>query len=57
MRKFEHYWSSKKEWTTFKNHILVVADDAPEEAKKSYELYQKQLEEYLAEKRAKKTKW
>ena len=47
MTKLDFYWKSKKEW----HHrdeislVCVVNDDAPEEVKRSYANYLKQVEE------------
>lgn len=42
MRNLDLFWASKKEWWEIKNHIRVLRDDAPPEAKESYEHYLKQ---------------
>ena len=47
MRKLDLYWNSNREWWEFKNHIPVVKDDVPSEAKESYERYLKQQEVVL----------
>ena len=47
MRRLNLFWRSKKEWTTEKNNILVIADDAPPVAKASYEEYLKQIKEMI----------
>ena len=49
MRKFDYYWASNKEWyhrDEYDNPILH--DDAPKEAKESFERYRKQ-KAYAAE--------
>ncbi len=43
MVNLESYWMNKKEWSHFEDGRLVVNDDAPEEAKKSYRKYLDQL--------------
>lgn len=43
MTVLDLYWSSDKKWWHFEGLTAVVNDDAPEEAKKSYENYKKQL--------------
>ena len=46
MTKLDFYWQSKKEWYHLtESGDFVVNDDAPTEAKKSYENYLKQVEE------------
>lgn len=46
MRKLEYYWMSNKEWYHLtENMHFVVNDDAPKEAKESYERYLKELRE------------
>jgi hypothetical protein len=46
MTKLDYYWASKKEWYHLnENMCFVVNDDAPEEAKKSYQNYLKQLKD------------
>lgn len=46
MEKLDCYWQTKKEWYHEEEEgYLVVNDDAPEKAKKSYERYLSQLEE------------
>ena len=45
MRKEEMFWMSKREWWEFKNHVPVVREDAPPEAKASYKRYCEQTEE------------
>lgn len=49
MRKLEYYWHSNREWWKFQNGIPVLTDDAPPKAKKSYEKYLNQIEEYERE--------
>jgi len=44
MKKIDHYWQSNPDWWHWdENMNKVVNDDAPEEAKKSYEHYLEQL--------------
>ena len=46
MTKLDFYWQSNKEWYHLtENCDFVVNDDAPEEAKQSYQNYLKQVEE------------
>ena len=45
MTQLDYYWASKKEWRHWDGEKLVVNDDAPEDAKKSYEHYLKQKQE------------
>lgn len=45
MRKFDMFWRSNKEWYHFEDGYFVVNDNAPEEAKKSYEHYLEQCKE------------
>lgn len=45
MTRLENYWMSNKNWIDFSKEDVCVREDAPEEAKKSYELYLKQLKE------------
>lgn len=49
MRKLDFYWQSNDAWWEVRNGIPVVRDDAPLEAKKSYERHRKQVEEYERE--------
>lgn len=43
MTKLDMFWRSKREWWHIENFDAVLNNDAPEEAKKSYEHYKKQL--------------
>lgn len=43
MRKVDLYWATNKDWWEFKNHVRVVKEDAPPEAKASYARYLKQV--------------
>lgn len=46
MTKLDYYWASNKSWYHLDSNMqFVVNDDAPEEAKKSYNNYLKQLKE------------
>ena len=46
MRKLDYHWTDNKDWYYQKdNGVFVVRDDAPEEAKKSYEHYLEQSRE------------
>lgn len=43
MTKYDYYWKTKKEWYERKeNFECVVRDDAPQEAKDSYNRYLQQ---------------
>ena len=47
MTKLDFYWKSNKDWY-YRDSITmqcVIKDDAPEEAKKSYQNYLKELKE------------
>ena len=39
MKKLDLYWKSRREWWEFRNHVQIVKDDAPIEAKESYKRY------------------
>ena len=43
MKKLDMYWMSNRDWWEMKNHIPTVKEDAPIEAKISYERYKVQL--------------
>lgn len=46
MTKLDFYWSTNKAWYHIdENCDFVIHDDAPEEAKKSFENYKRQLKE------------
>lgn len=45
MTRLENYWCSRKEWVDFSEEEVKVRDDAPDEAKESYRLYLKQVNE------------
>ena len=45
MTRLENYWMSNEDWVDFSKEDVCVKDDAPEEAKRSYEKYLKQIEE------------
>lgn len=45
MTKLDFHWQDNKEWYHWEGNIAVVNDNAPEEAKKSYENYLKQKRE------------
>ena len=51
MRILDVYWQTNDHWWEFRNHIPVVRDDAPEEAKISYAHYLEQIAQshYTAE--------
>lgn len=42
MRKFDVYWKSNKDWYFYDGLVPKLKEDAPEEAKKSFEHYLKQ---------------
>ena len=47
MTKLDYYWASNEEWYHLNENMhFVVNDDAPEEAKKSYQNYLRQKREY-----------
>lgn len=44
MKKYEWYWHSNKDWYFRRDDgVQVVRDDAPEEAKRSYQIYLEQI--------------
>lgn len=43
MRKVDLYWTTNKDWWEFKDHVRVIKEDAPIEAKVSYERYKEQM--------------
>ena len=45
MRKLDMFWMSNREWWEFKNHIPVLKESAPPEAKASYKRYLEQTTE------------
>lgn len=46
MTKLDFYWSTNEAWYHYDdNWNIVIHDDAPEKAKKSFENYRKQLKE------------
>lgn len=46
MRKYDYHWMSKEEWYHLNdNGVFVLNDDAPQEAKESYENYRRQKKE------------
>ena len=45
MTKLERYWMSNRSWIRFTSNGPVVRDDAPEEAKASYQKYLEQVKE------------
>lgn len=45
MKKIDLFWQSNEEWWEIRNHVPVLKEDAPPEAKESYERYLKQTEE------------
>ena len=52
MTKLDFYWKSKKEWYHLtENGDFVVNDNAPEEAKKSYQNYLKEFNRKYSRKR------
>lgn len=42
MRRLDNYWISNPEWWHWEGYNRVLNDDAPEEARKSYEHYLEQ---------------
>ena len=42
MRKIDLYWKSNRDWWEYKGLIPIIKDNAPPEAKASYERYLKQ---------------
>lgn len=50
-KKLDLFWQSNPEWWHAEGYELVVNDDAPLEAKKSYERYLKQMKKYTKDKR------
>lgn len=50
-KKLNLFWRSKPEWWHLEGFRQVVNDDAPIEAKKSYEIYLKQIKKYTKDKR------
>lgn len=48
MRKYESFWLSNRAWSHWtENGSRVINDDAPEEAKRSYAIYRRQIQEEL----------
>ena len=45
MTKLDFYWRNDKNWYHWEGNVAVLNDDAPEEAKKSYQNYLRQKEE------------
>lgn len=45
MKIIDLFWQSNDDWWEIRNHMIVLKDDAPQEAKESYERYLKQTEE------------
>ena len=45
MKIIDLFWQSNDDWCEIRNHVIVLKDDAPQEAKESYERYLKQTEE------------
>ena len=43
MVKLESYWNSNHDWFHFEGMKRVINDDAPAEAKRSYQIYLEQL--------------
>lgn len=43
MKKLDMHWMSNRDWWELKNHIPTVEEDAPIEARVSYERYKEQL--------------
>lgn len=47
MRKYDYYWQSNPDWYYYKDGQPVLRDNAPTEAKESYERFLEQLKESL----------
>ncbi len=45
MKKFDVYWKSNKDWYFYDGFVPKLKEDAPEEAKKSFEHYLQQKRE------------
>lgn len=45
MKKIDLFWQSNEDWWEIQNHVIVLKEDAPPEAKESYARYLKQTEE------------
>lgn len=43
MKKLDLFWATKREWWEYKDHVRVVREDAPLEAKISYARYLEQI--------------
>ena len=50
-KKLDLFWRSKREWWHAEGYKPVVNDDAPLEAKKSYEHYLQQMKKYTKKER------
>lgn len=50
-KKLNLFWKSNPEWWHVEGNNLVVNDDAPVEAKRSYKKYLKQIKKYTKNKR------
>jgi len=42
MKKIDLFWQSNREWWEYKDHIPTIREDAPQEAKESYQRYLEQ---------------
>ena len=45
MKKVDMYWMSNRDWWFFQDGNYHIKDDAPDEAKVSFERYLKQIDE------------
>ena len=45
MKHIDLYWMSNSDWWFFENMAYHLRDDAPEDAKKSFEHYLKQIDD------------
>lgn len=45
MRRLERYWRTNKSWYHHVDGKVELTESAPEEARKSFEIYRKQIEE------------
>ena len=52
MKKIDLFWQSNRDWWEYKDHVPTVREDAPPEAKESYERYLKQTSEEQATNRS-----
>lgn len=45
MKKLDLFWKTNRDWWEYRNGVPVLKDNAPAEAKESYERYLKQVKE------------